>query len=99
MEVLSVKFCPDTSVRNALSPLPMQQRDSHETTTALAPLSSAPLAGINQGALINSGADIFLSGICQASAATSSLWKSFSESVGSGMVQGEYCFFSVCDLV
>jgi hypothetical protein len=97
MEMLSVKFCPDTSVRNALSPIPMQRRDSHEPPPPIVP--TTPLQGVNQGALINSGADIFLSGISQASASSSSLWKSFSESVGSGMVQGlELIFPSLSSL-
>jgi hypothetical protein len=92
MEMLSVKFCPDTSIRNALSPIPMQRRDSNDPPP---PVVSTPLQGVNQGALINSGADIFLSGISQASASSSSLWKSFSESVGSGMVQGSVSFSSL----
>ena len=92
MEMLSVKFCPDTSIRNALSPIPMQRRDSHEPPP---PIVSTPLQAVNQGALINSGADIFLSGISQASASSSSLWKNFSESVGSGMVQGFVALASI----
>jgi hypothetical protein len=83
--MLSVKFCPDTSVRTALTPLPLQNRDGHESEPLPPP---PPPQSVNQGALIGSGADIFLSGICQASASSSSLWKSFSESVGNGMVQG-----------
>lgn len=96
MEILSVKFCPDTSIRNALSPNSLQQRESHDSASSMTTASfssssssSTPLAGINHGALISNAADIFLSGICQASASTSSLWKNFSESVGNGMVQGQ----------
>jgi hypothetical protein len=91
--MLSVKFCPDTSVRNALTPLPLQSRDGVQDSDSS---SASPLLPqiLNQGAVIGSGADIFLSGICQASASSSSLWKSFSESVGNGMVQGQLPYSS-----